>query len=92
MPVKDRAGREYCYNCVIEEHQAQAHNLALRMMVDWATAEDATQEAFLSGYRAFGGFRGDNLKSWLLRIVANACRDMLRARSPGPRCPWTSPR
>ena len=45
MPVKDRAGREYCYNCVIEEHQAQAHNLALRMMGDWATAEDATQEA-----------------------------------------------
>ena len=84
MPVKDRAGREYCYNCVIEEHQAQAHNLALRMMGDWATAEDATQEAFLSGYRAFGGFRGDNLKSWLLRIVANACRDMLRARKSRP--------
>ena len=38
----------------------------------------------LYGYRAFGGFRGDNLQSWLLRIVANTCRDMLRARKVRP--------
>ena len=84
MPVQDRAGRTYCYNCIIEDHQTQAQNLALRMLGDWASAEDATQDAFLSGYRAFGGFRGDNLKSWLLRIVANACRDMLRVRKSRP--------
>lgn len=53
-------------------------------MGDWAAAEDATQEAFLSGYRAFKGFRGDNLKAWLMRIVTNACRDMLRVRKSRP--------
>ena len=84
LPVNDRKGSEYCYNCVIEEHQTRAQNLALRMMGDWASAEDATQEAFVSGYRAFGSFRGDNLRSWLLSIVANACRDMLRARKARP--------
>ena len=42
------------------------------------------QEAFLSGYQAFGSFRGENLTAWLLRIVANACRDMLRARKARP--------
>ncbi len=84
LPVKDRAGQEYCYNCLIETYQTQAHNLALRMMGDWAVAEDATQEAFLSGYRAFKGFRGDNLRAWLMRIVANACRDMLRVRKSRP--------
>ena len=47
-------------------------------------AEDAMQEALVSGYRAFGSFRGDNLRSWLLRIVANTCRDMLRARKARP--------
>ena len=82
--MKDRAGREYCYKCLIEVHQTQAHNLAARMLSDWAAAEDATQEAFLSGYRAFGSFRGDNLRAWLLRIVANACRDMLRSRKSRP--------
>ena len=84
LPVKDRAGNEHCYNCVIEAHQTQAQNLALRMMGDWATGEDAVQEAFLSGYKAFSGFRGDNLKAWLMRIVANACRDMLRSRKARP--------
>ncbi len=84
LPVRDRAGGESCYNCVIEEHQARAHNLALRMMGDWAAADDATQEALLSGYRAFGSFRGGNPRAWLLRIVANKCRDMMRARKARP--------
>ena len=84
LPVVDRSGGEHCYNCIIEAHQTRAQNLAYRMMGNWATGEDATLEAFLSGYRAFKGFRGDNLTSWLLRIVANACRDMLRARKSRP--------
>ena len=54
------------------------------MMGDWAAAEDATQEAFVSGYRAFGGFRGGSQRSWLLSIIANACRDMLLARKSRP--------
>ena len=82
--MEDRAGLRYCYNCIIETHQSRAHNLDIRMLSDWAMAEDATQEAFLSGYRAFGSFRGDNLRSWLLRIVANACRDLLRTRKSRP--------
>ena len=50
------------------------------MLGDRGLAEDATQEALLSGYRAFNSFRGENLRSWLLRIVANACKDVLRSR------------
>ena len=82
--MEDRAGRKYCYNCIIETHQTHAQNLALRILGDWAMAEDATQDALLSGYNAFGRFRGDNLRSWLLSIVANASRDMLRARKIRP--------
>ena len=78
--MEDRAGGRYCYNCVIETYQTRAHNLALQMLGDRGLAEDTTQEAFLSGDRAFKSFRGENLTSWLLRIVANACRDVLRSR------------
>ena len=49
------------------------------MLSDWAHAEDAVQESMVSGYRAFHQFRGDNLKAWLMRIVANTCRDILRS-------------
>ena len=84
MPVQDRAKNSYCYNCLIETHQTQAHNLAGRMLGDWAAAEDVVQEAFISGYRAFGSFRGDNVRAWLLRIVANAAKDALRSRAARP--------
>ena len=84
LPVRDRSGRVHCYNCLIETYQTQAQNLALRMLGDWAHAEDAAQEAFVSGYRAFGTFRGENPRAWLLRIVANTCRDMLRSAKSRP--------
>jgi len=55
-----------------------------------ALAEDACQEALLSAYGAFNSFRGDNLPAWLMRIVANRCRDMLRARKSQPNQPLDS--
>lgn len=87
LPVQDRSGQSQCYNCIIESFQSQAYNLARRMLSDWALAEDAVQESMVSGYRAFHQFRGDNLKAWLMRIVANTCRDMLRSRKARPTVP-----
>jgi len=85
--VQNSSGRTSCYNCIIETYQTQAYNLARRMLDDWALAEDAVQESLVSGYRAYPQFRGDNLSSWLMRIVANTCRDMLRSRRARPTVP-----
>jgi len=82
--VNDQTGQAACFNCVIEAHQTQAYNLARRMLSDWALAEDAVQESFVSAYRAFNRFRGENLTAWVLRIVSNTCRDMLRSRKSRP--------
>ena len=87
LPVLDRSGNTHCYNCIIESMQTQAYNLARRMLDDWSLAEDAVQESFVSGYRAFHQFRGDNLNAWVMRIVANTCRDMLRSRKTRPTIP-----
>ncbi|PKB79839.1 MAG: hypothetical protein BZY88_11400 [SAR202 cluster bacterium Io17-Chloro-G9] len=87
LPVQDRSGNSHCFNCIIETFQSQAYNLARRMLSDWSLAEDAVQESLVSGYRAFPHFRGDNLKAWLMRIVANTCRDMLRSRKARPTVP-----
>ncbi len=87
LPVQDRNGQSYCFNCVIETHQSQAYNLARRLLSDWSLAEDAVQESFVSGYRAFAQFRGENLKAWIMRIVANNCRDLLRSRRARPTIP-----
>ena len=87
LVVQDRSGQGSCYNCIIENHQTRAFNLARRMLDDWSLAEDAVQESLISGYRAFAQFRGENLAAWLMRIVANTCRDMLRSRRTRPTVP-----
>jgi RNA polymerase sigma-70 factor (ECF subfamily) len=84
LQVTDQSGQSSCFNCVIETYQTQAYNLARRMLSDWALAKDAVQESFVSAYRAFNRFRGENLTAWVLRIVSNTCRDMLRARKSRP--------
>ena len=85
--VQDRSGNTSCFNCIIETHQTKAYNLARRMLDDWSLAEDAIQESLVSAYRASPKFRGDNLPAWLMRIVANTCRDMLRSRRAKPTVP-----
>ena len=84
LQVTDQSGQSSCFNCVIEIYQTQAYNLARRMLSDWALAKDAVQESFVSAYRTFNRFRGENLTAWVLRIVSNTCRDMLRARKSRP--------
>src|SRR5574341_484969 len=72
------------YNTLVLHYQSQAFNVAYRIMGDPDSAADATQEAFISAYRSINSFRGGSFKSWLLRIVTNACYDELRRRKPRP--------
>ena len=44
-------------------------------------AEDATQETFLKAWRNYGRYEGRNgcsMKTWIIRIAGNTCRDYLR--------------
>lgn len=72
------------YNRLVLHYQDIVYNVAYRIMKDPAAADDATQEAFISAYKALKRFRGGNFKSWLLRIVTNACYDELRRRKRRP--------
>ena len=55
-------------------HLDAAYNLARWLARSPSDAEDIVQEAMLRAYRAFGGFRGDNVRPWLLAIVRNCWR------------------
>jgi RNA polymerase sigma-70 factor (ECF subfamily) len=87
LPIKDRKGVSYCFNCIVTGLQGQAYSVACRILSDRHLAEDAVQESLTSAYRSFGQFRGDNLRGWLMRIVTNNCRDMLRASRSRPSVP-----
>lgn len=67
------------FNQLVIAYQQLAYNVAYRMLGDDDRAMDATQEAFLRGYRAIDTFHGGSFKAWILRITTNACYDVLRS-------------
>ncbi len=82
-----QTGDLQAFNQLVERYQTLAYNVAYRTLGHAEDAADATQDAFLSAFRAIGDFRGGSFRGWLLRIVVNACYD---ARRRGQRRPATS--
>jgi RNA polymerase sigma-70 factor (ECF subfamily) len=72
------------FNRLVLTYQSLAYNVAYRIMGEGDSAADATQEAFISAFRHIKRFRGGSFRSWLLRIVTNACYDELRRRKRRP--------
>ncbi len=55
--------------------------LAASMLRDRTEADDVVEEALLRIHAAGASFRGERgLRTWVLRIAANLCRDRLRRR------------
>lgn len=79
-----QAGDVQAFNTLVLHYQDRVYNLAYRIMGEPGAAGDASQEAFISAYKSLGSFRGGSFKSWLLRIVTNACYDELRYRKRRP--------
>jgi RNA polymerase sigma-70 factor (ECF subfamily) len=79
-----RRGDTQAFNKLILTYQTLAYNVAYRTLHDPDAAADATQQAFISAFRALPGFRGGSFKAWLLRIVTNACYDQLRRAKRRP--------
>ena len=72
------------FNRLVLAYQDQAYNLALRMLGDQPSAEDAVQVSFISAYEKIKTFRGGSFRAWVLRITANNCYDELRRQKRKP--------
>jgi RNA polymerase sigma factor (sigma-70 family) len=75
-----RRGDLAAFNELVLQYQGLVFNVCLRMLGDWGAAEDAAQEAFVSAWRNLKSLRGEQFRSWLLRIASNVCLDELRRR------------
>ncbi|MDO8209501.1 sigma-70 family RNA polymerase sigma factor [Conexibacter sp. CPCC 206217] len=73
-------GEARALEVLYDRHGGAAYSLAFRIMGDRQTAEDVTQEAFVSIWRAGGRYdptRG-SVRSWVLAILRNRAIDALR--------------
>lgn len=77
-------GSMAAFNQLVMAYQGTAYNVAYRVIGNGDAAADACQDAFLKAYQAIKQYRGGSFKSWLLRIVTNACYDQLRYKSRRP--------
>lgn len=75
------------FNRLVLAYQDVLFNQAYRIIGDRDSAEDATQDAFISAFRHLYSYRGGSFKAWLLRIVTNICYDELRRRKRRPVSP-----
>jgi len=72
---------------VVTQTSATLYRLAARLMGNTADAEDALQDAYLRAFNALRARRFDgrsDIRTWLYRIVTNACLDGLRRRRVRP--------
>jgi len=74
------SGRQEDYAELVRRHHPRVFGLCVSMLGDRAQAEDAAQDVFLKAYRRLSDFRGDAaLSTWLYRVAANRCLDLLRS-------------
>jgi RNA polymerase sigma-70 factor (ECF subfamily) len=74
---KDMAALEQ----LLQQFGGPMSTLARSMLRDPAEAQDVVEEALVRAHEAGPGFRGERgVRTWVLRITANLCRDRLRRR------------
>ena len=73
-------GRVDAFDVVYDRHGPAAFSLAYRIVGNRPTAEDITQDAFLSIWRSRQRFRPDrgSVRSWMLSIVHHRAIDLIR--------------
>jgi RNA polymerase sigma-70 factor (ECF subfamily) len=81
------AGEVEAFRPLVQRYQRLAFSVALRMLGSRADAEDVAQQAFVDAYNALHRFRGEGrvnaFSTWLVRIVVNRSKDVLKSKKRG---------
>lgn len=76
-----QGGDRDAFRGLYERYGDSVHSIAFHFAGDPTIAKDVTQQVFLKLFTVIGQYRGDSsFRTWLFRIVANACEDERRRR------------
>lgn len=64
---------------MIDAYEKLIFSICYKITGDYFTAEDITQETFLTAYRKYETFDGQNEKAWICRIATNKSIDYIRS-------------
>jgi RNA polymerase sigma-70 factor, ECF subfamily len=77
------SGDLHCFRDLIHPYERRVYQVALRILLNPADAEEVVQEALISAYRNLHRFRGDaKFSTWLIKITINHARGRLRSQRP----------
>ena len=84
--------REQVFEQLIKAKLGVLRGTAMRILGSPADVDDAVQEALMTAWRKFAGFRGQSeIATWVTRILINVCYDMVYSCSNiTPKSPNTS--
>jgi RNA polymerase sigma-70 factor (ECF subfamily) len=78
------AGEAEAFRPLVQRYQRIVFSVALRMLGSRADAEDVAQQAFVDAFNALDRFRAEGrehaFSTWLLRIVVNRSKDVLKSK------------
>ena len=82
MPWNRDRRRQARFEAIALPHLDAAYALARWLTHNDADAADVVQEAYLRAFRYFDSYRGDDAKSWVLKIVRRTCYSWLERNRP----------
>jgi RNA polymerase sigma-70 factor (ECF subfamily) len=80
--ARAQAGDHQAFSEIYERHKKRVFSICVRIVRDFALAEDLTQETFLQVHRKIASFRGDSdFTTWLHRLAVNTVLMYKRKRA-----------
>jgi RNA polymerase sigma-70 factor (ECF subfamily) len=74
-----RRGDRDAFRALYEVYKDDVYSIALNFTANEETARDVAQDVFVKLFSVIARFRGESsFRTWLFRLVANACRDAHR--------------
>jgi RNA polymerase sigma-70 factor, ECF subfamily len=74
-----RRGDREAFRALYETYKDDVYSIAWSFTANEETARDVTQDVFVKLLQSISRFRGESsFRTWLFRLVANACRDAHR--------------
>lgn len=81
LASRARQGDTLAFSRLVELYEEKAIHTAYSFLGNMEDARDAAQEAFVKSYQALGSFKGGSkFSTWVIRIVINQCKDVLRKK------------